>query len=301
VQQIEAAACPTTLSEQQQLKNKMGFHYRQVIGEVIYPMMKARPDICFHATKLSQYMENPGEQHYIALRTLCTYLAHTIQDGIYYWRNAPRPDLPQGQLPTLHADNHEMIVRPEQHNGMLYGYVDADWASDTTHRKSISGIVVMYAGGAVGYKSKYQENIAHSTTEAEFTAACDAAKQILFFRSVLDEMKIEQHHATKLYEDNAGALLMANAQQPTRRTRHMDIKKFALLDWVQEDLLLLQTIKTSDNAADNMMKILGPQLFHRHTDTIMGRRLPLRLQRNGANTSGYKSCSKTHLKDCNSE
>jgi hypothetical protein len=36
---------------------------------------------------------------------------------------------------------------------------------------------------------------------------------------------------------------MANAQQPTRRTRHMDIKTFALLDWVEQDLLLLQTIK----------------------------------------------------------
>jgi hypothetical protein len=153
----------------------------------------------------------------------------------------------------------------------------------------------MYAGGAVRYKSKYQDNIAHSTTEAEFTAACDAAKQILFFRSVLDEMRIQQHHATPLYEDNAGALLMANAQQPTRRTRHIDVKKFAILDWVQEDLLLLKAIKTSDNAADNMTKILGPQLFYHHTDTIMGRRLPLRLQRNKANASGYKSCSKEHL------
>ncbi len=125
-------------------------------------------------------------------------------------------DLPDEQLPTLHANNYDMEVHPDMHQDTLYGYVDADWASDTTHRKSISGIVIMYAGGAVGYKSKYQDNIAHSTTEAEFTVACDAAKQILFFRSVLDEMRIEQHHATSLYEDNAGALLMANAQQPMR-------------------------------------------------------------------------------------
>jgi hypothetical protein len=87
VQQLEMATCPTTVDEQKLLKEKMGFHYRQVIGEVIYPMMKARPDICFHATKLSQYMENPGELHYLALRELCNYLAHTVQDGIYYWRD----------------------------------------------------------------------------------------------------------------------------------------------------------------------------------------------------------------------
>jgi hypothetical protein len=46
--------------------------------------------------------------------------------------------------------------------------------------------------------------------------------------------------------------MMANAQQPTRRTRHMDIKKFALLDWVEEDLMILQSIKTAENAANGM-------------------------------------------------
>jgi len=66
---------------------------------------------------------------------------------------------------------------------------------------------------------------------------------ILYFRSILHDLNYPQTHATILYEDNNGALLMANAQQPTRRTRHMDIKTFALLDWVEQDLLLLQTIK----------------------------------------------------------
>lgn len=67
---------------------------------------------------------------------------------------------------------------------------------------------------------------------------------------------------------------MANAQQPTRRTRHMDIKKFALLDWVESDLIILRDIKTAENAADGMTKILGRQLFVRHADTMMGRRIP---------------------------
>jgi hypothetical protein len=120
VQQLETAACPTTSHKQILLKEKMGFHYRQVISEVIYPMMKARPDICFHATKLSQYMENPGELHYLTLRELCAYLAHTIQDGIYYWRNEQRMDLPDEQLPTLHADNYDMEVRPDMHRDTLY-------------------------------------------------------------------------------------------------------------------------------------------------------------------------------------
>jgi hypothetical protein len=55
-------------------------------------------------------------------------------------------------------------------------------------------------------------------------------------------------------KDNQGALLMANAQKPTKRTSHMDIKTFALQDWVKRDLLCLQRINTGDNYADAMTK-----------------------------------------------
>ena len=97
---------------------------------------------------------------------------------------------------------------------------------------------------------------------------------ILFFRSILQDLDLEQTNATVLYEDNSGALLMANAQQPTRRTRHMDIKKFALLEWVEQDLMILHDIKTAENAADGLTKPLMKQLFYRHADTMMGRRVP---------------------------
>jgi hypothetical protein len=63
-----------------------------------------------------------------------------------------------------------MQVNPTDHS-CLTGYADADWATDTKHRKSVTGIVLMYAGGTVGYKTKYQDTIALSSTEAEFTAA----------------------------------------------------------------------------------------------------------------------------------
>jgi hypothetical protein len=67
----------------------MGFNYRQVIGEIIFPMMKCRPEIAPHAIKLSQYMENPAKQHYEALRDILAFLAHTVNDGIYYWWKTP--------------------------------------------------------------------------------------------------------------------------------------------------------------------------------------------------------------------
>ncbi len=107
---LENAARPTTQDEQHQIMIKMGFNYRQVIGEVIYPMMKCHPDIAFHATKLSQCMENPGEAHFMALRQLCQCLAATMKDGIYYWKDTPRKDLPELQNPTTYHDNNTLEV-----------------------------------------------------------------------------------------------------------------------------------------------------------------------------------------------
>ena len=77
-------------------------------------------------------------------------------------------------------------------------------------------------------KKNFQSTVALSSTEAEFIAACEAAKIILYIRSILEGINITQEKATTLYEDNQGAIFMENSGQPTKRTRNMDTKHFAL-------------------------------------------------------------------------
>ena len=50
----------------------------------------------------------------------------------------------------------------------------------------------------------------------------------------------------------------------------MDIRYFALSDWVEQDLMFLERIHTSINEADHFTKILERTLFYRHVDHIMG-------------------------------
>lgn len=57
----------------------------------------------------------------------------------------------------------------------LIAFVNSDWVTDSIKRTSMTGMVLMYAGGSIGFKSKFQTVIAHSSTEAEFVAACDTA------------------------------------------------------------------------------------------------------------------------------
>ena len=74
----------------------------------------------------------------------------------------------------------------------------------------VSGFVIKLAGGAVYYKTKFQTTIALSSTEAEFNAACDAGKAILYIRTILEEIGMEQKEASVLHIDNNGVLNMAN-------------------------------------------------------------------------------------------
>ena len=277
IHDIETAT-PLTESERYEYEQELGFTYRQAIGEIIYALVTCRPDISFAAIKLSQYSASPAQKHYDAVKDIYRYLKATINEGIYYWRSQPRLDLPIGPPPVCKSDGNykdsEIETRQQHDSRKLKAAVDSDHAGDVQYRKSVSGIVIKLAGGVVLYKTSYQQVIAHSSTEAEFVAACDAGKYILYLRSLLEEIGLHQEEATILYEDNQGALLMANAQRPTKRTKHMDLKHFGLQEWVQQDLLLLHRINTSDNYADALTKALARTLFHRHMNFIMGRIVP---------------------------
>jgi hypothetical protein len=276
-QRLEQAPIPTE-EEIKALEKEMGFGYRQAIGELIYAMVTCRADISHATIKLSQYSTRPTRIHFEAIKQVMRYLKHTIDDGIYYWRKEPRTDLPYEAPPQMKNDNNynEMEVHERQQNdhSTLFGAVDSDFAGDTSHRRSVSGIVLRLAGGTIFYKTKYQETVSLSSTEAEFIAASEAGKYILYIRTILKEIGIPQKMATILYEDNQGALLMANAQQPTKRTRHVETRHFAIQEWVERDLLTLLRIATNDNYSDVLTKATGRVLFYRHMNYIMGKLQP---------------------------
>jgi hypothetical protein len=138
------------------------------------------------------------------------------------------------------------------------------------HHRSISGIVFKLAGAAIAWKFRVQPTVSLSPTEAEFLAASDAGKMALYLRSILDELHVPQTFATLLYEDNRGALLMAHAGQPTKQSQHIDIRHYALTDWVERDLV----VPSGFNAADAITKQTRGILFARHLDTITGRLAP---------------------------
>ena len=96
-------------------------------------------------------------------------------------------------------------------------------------------------------------------------------RMMLYCRSVLWDLGVPQCAATVGYEDNDACTFMAMAQKPTPRIRHIDIKYHALCQWVEQDLIKLEHIRTNINVADIFTKQLTTVLFRRHCDYLMGR------------------------------
>ena len=176
----------------------------------------------------------------------------------------------QGLIDMFNIDVTQTKYRPQHDATTAVAYADSDWATCIKTRRSFTGACIFLAGGVVAYKAKFQPTVALSSTEAEFMAACDAGRMCLFIRSILWDLDIPQEAATTVYEDNNGCTSMGNAQKPTARTRHIDIRYFALCEWIERDLIHLERIDTSINNADHLTKPLTRTLFHRHADFLLG-------------------------------
>ena len=95
-------------------------------------------------------------------------------------------------------------------------------------RRSTTGFAFTYCGGAIVYKSTTQDVNALSSTEAEFIAAVTAAKTTCYLRSMLNKLGFLQLKPTRIFEDNASTIRIFNARVPTERTRHINIRFFAI-------------------------------------------------------------------------
>ena len=116
-----------------------------------------------------------------------------------------------------------------------------------------------------------------SFLEAEFVAAHSAGKIVRYLRFVLSDLGYPQVGPTPIYIDNESALRIINDNiSPTERTRHMDLRFFAIQDWREGDgtegsgdLAMVRT-PGRPNPSDDLTKSLGWVLHGKHCRRIMG-------------------------------
>ena len=131
IKRLLSAVGEPDVKVQAALAKKMGFGFRQGIGELIYAMVTCRTDIAFVVVRLVQSSGCPSEIHYHTFRHCLKYLRKTKADGIHFWRTHPREDLEDAPLPIIcsNAADLENVTYPQHDVDQLFGYVDSDFAT----------------------------------------------------------------------------------------------------------------------------------------------------------------------------
>lgn len=201
----------------------------------MYVMMDSRPDLCFVVGYLARFQDAAGEEHWKHAKRVLRYLQATKKLGLVY-RSKPKE-------PTIAA------------------YVDSDFASDECDRKCVSGFLLKVHGNTVAWSSKKQSTVAMSSTEAEYVAMSSCVSETIWLTGLMADLRQDALlFPVPLYEDNQGAIAMAEREE-TRRVKHIDVKFHFIRNAVAEGKVKLIYIPTQKQQADILTKSLPAPTF----------------------------------------
>ena len=148
-------------------------------------------------------------------------------------------------------------------------FSDSDWAGDKDNRRSVSGLALFVCGVLVAWRSKQQKTVALSSSEAEFVAASEAVKDVLFVVNVLESLGIEVEKPIIVRVDNMGAVFMSQNNSSGARTRHVDTRWHFVRELVEDKFIEVVFVKSEENKSDLFTKNLSGELFDKHVDDFV--------------------------------
>ena len=146
----------------------------------------------------------------------------------------------------------------------ISGRSDSDFAKDIISRRSVSGCSTFLCGAPVSIRSKMQDCVTLSVTEAELVAATQCAQDMLFVMIVLESMDLKVKKPMILEVDNKGAKDLAHNWSIGGRTRHVDVKYHFLRELKENGIILVKWISQEDNSSDLFTKNLASTTFEKH-------------------------------------
>ncbi|XP_057422027.1 calpain-type cysteine protease DEK1-like isoform X3 [Lotus japonicus] len=244
----EANALPTPMISSSKLSKFGGtcmndpFLYRSIVGALQYATI-TRPDISFAVNKVCQFLSQPHDEHWKAVKRILRFLKGTIHHGFLF-----KPF---------------SLDRPVA----LHAYCDADWGFDPDDRRSTSGSCVFFGPNLVSWSAKKQTLVARSSTEAEYRSLANIAAEILWIQSLLTELHIPFQTPT-IFCDNLSTVALTLNPVLHTRTKHMEMDLFFVREKVLNKTLIVQHVPSLLQKADIFTKALSSERFHELKDKL---------------------------------
>jgi hypothetical protein len=127
----------------------------------------------------------------------------------------------------------------------------------------------MLSGGPISWKSKRQQSVALSSSEAEYMALCAAAQEAIALRAISSDLNLDCKNPIIIHEDNTGAIAMSKNPVHYEKTKHIHIRYHFIRDCIIDKDIDVVYLETKDMLADAMTKALPVKTFQHLTKDFM--------------------------------
>lgn len=204
--------------------------YQSLVGSLGWIASTTRPDIAYAVSQLGRFNSAWTITHWTAAKHVLRYLQGTRQLGLRYVEGSLIP----------------------------VAFSDSDFSQCPLTRRSVSGFVVILGGGPVSWRSARQFVVALSTNEAEYMAAAECAKHLVWVKAFLFDVMHPVTSPIPFYVDNTSAIDTATGDTINRRSKHIDRRFHFIREQVQAGVLDINHVATEEMLADHLTKPLGP-------------------------------------------
>jgi hypothetical protein len=126
-------------------------------------------------------------------------------------------------------------------------------AGDKDNRRSTTWYVFTIGGTTVSWILKLQKVFSLSTTEAEYVAATEASKEMIWLQRFMEELGKKQEN-NRLYCDSESAIHLAKNSSFHSNTKNIQLRYHLIRSALEDGHLKLEKIHTSQNPADMLTK-----------------------------------------------
>ncbi|XP_019150234.1 PREDICTED: uncharacterized protein LOC109147052 [Ipomoea nil] len=204
-----------------------------MIGKLLY-LTNTRPEISHAVQQLSQFVDKPTNIHLTAAHRVLRYLKGSPGKGLFYPTNTQ--------------------IR-------LQGFSDSDWANCTETRKSVTSYCIYFGDALISWRTKKQPTVSRSSSEAEYRALASTVCEIQWLHYLLTDLNVIFDRPTSLFCDNQYAIAIGENHFFHERTKHIEIDCHVVKQEVQEGLIRLLPIPSSQQIADGFTKALPKPAF----------------------------------------
>ena len=205
--------------------------FQRLIGRLIFLITATQPDISFAVNQLSQFLAEPRHVHLVAVKHVLRYIRATMDYRFVFG------------------------AKGRQRQGLV-AYADSAYTNSVRSR-STTGFVFMINGSPVTWTSRKQMVTAQSSMEAEYMAVSEAAKQAIWIRHFLYSIRKEEVYnmaPTTIYEDNQGAIKLADNPVIHPKTKHIAVRYHAIREHIASGEIRLEYLSTDQMVADGLTK-----------------------------------------------